>query len=106
MDFVSLKSAAYCALARLGGPDGRNCEGDSITHVVIVANCGAAPGRNPGGVGRHSPTSRPPRNGGGGGVNPSALRQAQISSATSWPHSTPRAMDSLCSSASPSEIAA
>src|SRR5258706_16409354 len=40
MDFVSVKSAVYRALASAGGPAGRNCEADSITHGAIVANCG------------------------------------------------------------------
>src|SRR5437763_9491243 len=52
---TSLKSAAYWALERAGGPAGRNCEGAAITHGVIVANWGAAPGRKAGGVGRHWP---------------------------------------------------
>ena len=79
---VSLRSLAYRALVRSGGPAGRNCEGEDRTHGVMVANCGPAPGRNPGGVGRHSPTALPPRNGGGGGVKPSVLRHATIASAT------------------------
>jgi hypothetical protein len=74
---TSLKSAAYRALAGGGGPAGRNWDGERITHGVMRANCSPAPGRNCGGVGRHSPTAFPPTNG-GGGVNPSVLLQASV----------------------------
>ena len=37
--FVSLKSFAYCALVNGGGPDGRNCDGESIAHGCISENC-------------------------------------------------------------------
>ena len=87
------------ALVNAGGPGGRNCEGVLITQGVIYANCTPAPGKNPGGVGRHWPTATPPTNGGGGGVNPSVLRQAKIVSATFWPHFSPRAIDWLFSTA-------
>src|SRR5262245_50709215 len=99
MAFVSLKSLAYRALVRSGGPAGRNCEGEAITQGVMVANCGPAPGRRPGGVGRHSPGAVPPRNGGGGGAKPSVLRHATIASATLWPQAIPLATDDALSSA-------
>ena len=35
IDFVSLRSLAYRALVRSGGPAGRNCEGEAITHGVM-----------------------------------------------------------------------
>ena len=47
-----------------------------------------------------------PRKGGGAGVKPSVLRQAQIASAAIWPQSIPLAMDSLFSAAGPLEMAA
>jgi hypothetical protein len=48
-----------------------------ITHEVMYANWGPAPGRNAGGVGRHSPTLVPPRNGGGGGVKPRCFARSR-----------------------------
>src|SRR5438105_3504280 len=63
--FTSSKSAVYRALVSDGGPPGRNCEGEAITHGVRKANCGTAPGMKAGGVGRHSPMPSPPTNGGG-----------------------------------------
>jgi hypothetical protein len=39
-------------------------------------------------------------------VKPSVLRQAQIASATVWPHSIPRAMDSLFAAAASLAMAA
>src|SRR5512141_495092 len=104
IDFVSLKSAVYWALVRLGGPPGRNCEGDAMAQGVMVAICGATPGARAGGVGRHTPGVVPPRNGGSTVENPSVLRQAQMASATDCPHSMPRSMDSLCSAAGPLAI--
>src|SRR5947209_14444172 len=66
----------------------------------MVANCSPAPGAFTRGVGRHTPMAagdptmpRTPRNGGGGGVNPSVWRHAQMLSATDWPHATPAWID-------------
>src|SRR5690242_6807724 len=90
---TSLYSAAYSALSSAGGPAGRNAFDEGIPHGVMMAHCGSRPGANPGSVGRHWPVSPPPRYGGGGGVNPSPLRQARIDSATNCPHSTPRSSE-------------
>src|SRR6185295_16368030 len=80
-----------CARQRrwAGGPELRRREDGPS---VIYANCGPAPGANPGGVGRHWPTAVPPRKGGGAGVKPSVLRHARIASATVCPHVRPLAM--------------
>src|ERR1700739_429461 len=97
MVLVSLKSAVYRSLVSAGGPPGRNCPGATITHGVIYANCGPAPGANPGGVGRHMPTPVPPKKAGGGGVKPSVLRHATMASATVWPQAVPLAIAALLS---------
>src|SRR6516165_459842 len=78
IDLTSLISAAYWSLVSDSGPAGRNWLGAAMTQGVMVANWGPAPGRKPGGVGRHSPTASPPRNGGGRGEKPSVLRQAMM----------------------------
>src|SRR4051812_2901866 len=90
--FVSLNSAAYRALVSDGGPAGRNCDGALMTHGVMYANCGPAPGANAGGVGRHIPTAVPPTKAGGAGVKPSVLRHAMMALATVSPHAAPAAM--------------
>src|SRR4051794_41691114 len=89
MTLVSSRSTRYSALSSAGGPSGRNCHGVSIAQGVMVANCGTAPGANAGGVGRHWPGARPPRNGGGGVGEPSAPRPGPISSATPPPPPPP-----------------
>src|SRR5690349_19703515 len=66
---------------------------------VISAIWGANPGAREGGVGRHWPGSKPPTNGGCTFENPSWLRHFHMASATAWPHSIPRWIDSLCSAA-------
>src|SRR5258708_8123652 len=92
MSFTSLRSAAYSALLRASGGGKRNCDGRVSTHGVMVAICGVAPDALSGGVGRQKPTAAgdptipsTPRNGGGGGRNPTGRRRAQIASATAWP---------------------
>src|SRR4029077_13609221 len=61
------------------------------------ANWGTAPGKNAGGVGRHSPTPGPPMNGAGGGVKPSVARQDRMPFAAVWPQAIPLAMPALVS---------
>src|SRR5438874_11461165 len=98
-DFTSLKSEAYCALVNAGGPGGRAQDGEGIANGTIVAICWNTAVRKSGGVGRHWPGAVPPTYGGKAALNPSALRQARMSSATAWPQATPRA---TCSASSPS----
>ena len=93
MTFTSLRSAAYSRLVRARGGGKRNSEGRLSTQGVIVAICGVAPEALAGGVGRQTPTTGAPRNGGGGGVNPSVSREVQMASATVCPQATPAAME-------------
>ena len=58
--FTSLKSVAYCALVKLGGPGGRKLDGLGITHGVVTAREGLKPLANAGGVGLHLPTATLP----------------------------------------------
>src|SRR5262245_3287223 len=102
--FTSLKSAVYCGLVKAGGPEGRNCCGDWIAHGATYENCTPAAGRNAGGVGRQTPGADPPKNGGGGGVNPSVLRHARMAFATVCPQAAPRAIETLCSTPEPLAI--
>jgi hypothetical protein len=65
----------------------------------MYENCTPAAGRNAGGVGLQIPGADPPKNGGGGGVNPSVLRHARIAFATVCPQAAPRAIETLFSAA-------
>jgi hypothetical protein len=66
----------------------------------MEANCGPALGALTSGVGRQTPMAdgdptmpRAPTKGGGGGLNPSVLRQFQMLSATCYPQVILAAMD-------------
>src|SRR6266403_1342170 len=58
---------------------------------------GPAPDKKPGGVGRHSPTAVPPRNGAGAGVKPSVPRQSKMPFAAVLPHAIPLVIPALVS---------
>src|SRR5436305_1726694 len=81
------------------GP-GRNCDWLVMANGRSVASCAKAAARVPSGlpgtaIERHSPISKPPKNGAGGVVQPSCARNARICSATYWPQARPRAIDWL-----------
>src|SRR6202035_5868752 len=98
--------AAYSALFSASGGGKRNCDGLVSTQGVIEANCGPAPEANTVGVGRHTPVTAAPRNGGGGGRNPSVNRPFQIASATVCPHAIPALIESAFSSDASARIEA
>src|SRR5258708_26976486 len=101
ISLTSLRSDVYSGLLSASGGVQRNCDGRVSTQYDIVASCGVAPDAFAGGVGRQKPREFgvpailcTPKNGGGGGANPSVIFQAQMASATLCPHATPAAMDS------------
>src|SRR5215470_6364255 len=97
MVLTSSTSATNAGLFKASGAGSRNCDGRVSTHGVIVANCGPAPLALSRGVGRHTPGTFAPRNGGGGGAFPSARRIFQMLSATVWPQAIPLAMEGAVS---------
>ena len=90
---VSLKSFAYCALVKAGGPAGRKADADPITHGVIEEKCGypapfgstAGLGYGSDGAGRRCPTVVNPTQVGAASAKPSPERHVQIASATVVP---------------------
>src|SRR5438876_1227623 len=91
------------ALFKGGGAGSRNCEGRVRTHGVMVAYCGPAPEAFRSGVGRHTPATFAPKNGGGGGAFPSVSRKFQMASATVWPHAAPLLIAKALSLKAPNE---
>src|SRR5260221_771254 len=91
------------ALFKAGGAGSLNCEGRVRAHGLMVAYGGPLRKAFRSGVGRHTPTTFAPKNGGGGGAFPSVSRKFQIASATVWPHAAPLLIAKALSLKAPNE---
>jgi len=80
-DLLNIRSASYLHISKR--TDSQTRHPKSIARLEAQVRVPRA-ARTP---------ARTPRNGGVGGVNPSALRQSQMLSATFCPHAIPAAMD-------------
>ena len=86
----------YSGLVKAGVGWARNCEGLVRVKGVTEATHGTSIGAFPGGVGRHSPGSGPPKKSGGGGTGklPSLTRKAMMPAAAIAPMATPASSSS------------